>query len=161
MNASKPQQQRKGESRRQPQKPQSQRQTPPPSSSPKTAAATTPEDAPPDARMTDAMAFLRREFRRRPDLSQIARAAHLSPYHFHRTFRRHFGKTPKQVIAELQIAEVQRLILAGTPLGVAAKRVGFTQHSHLTARFKKATGLTPTAWLLLTRAREAGNTSPS
>jgi AraC-like DNA-binding protein len=119
------------------------------------------EDAPaPDPRMLAAMAFLRREFRRRPALSQIARVAHLSPFHFHRSFRRCFGKTPKQCMIDLQIAEVQRLILDGMSLRDAAARVGFTQQSHLTTRFKKVTGYTPTAWLLLTRARRANVIGP-
>jgi AraC-like DNA-binding protein len=105
--------------------------------------------------MQAAMAFLQREFRHRPDLAEIAKAAHLSRYHFHRSFRKTFGKTPKQYMDELQIAEVQRLILNGSTLMQAAREVGFTQQSHLTARFKKATGLTPKAWLLLARAKAA------
>jgi AraC-like DNA-binding protein len=114
----------------------------------------TPIDGQPDPRLLTAMEFMRREFRRGPKLPEIARAAHLSPFHFHRSFRKHFGKTPKQVLAELQIAEVQRLILQGTSLGEAARHVGFAQQSHLTTRFKQVTGMTPTAWLLLTRSRE-------
>jgi AraC-like DNA-binding protein len=110
-------------------------------------------DGPPDARLLKAMEFMRREFRRGPRLPEIARAAHLSPFHFHRSFRKHFGKTPKQVLAELQIAEVQRLILDGVSLGEAARHVGFAQQSHLTARFKQVIGMTPTAWLTLARSK--------
>ena len=112
-----------------------------------------PADGIPDARLLKAMDFMRREFRRGPRLPEIARAAHLSPFHFHRSFRRQFGKTPKQVLAELQIAEVQRLILTGVSLGEAAKHVGFAQQSHLTARFKQVIGLTPTAWLATARTK--------
>ena len=105
-----------------------------------------------EARLLAAMRFLQREFHRGPHLPEIARTAHLSAYHFHRVFRRRFGKTPKQVLVELQIAEVQRLMLAGVRPAAAAKRAGFAHQSHLTTRFKKMTGLTPGQWLLLTRA---------
>src|SRR5687768_18567717 len=78
-----------------------------------------------DVRLQSAMAYIQREFRRGPTLPEIARAAHLSPFHFHRMFRRAFGKTPKHVMVELQIAEAQKLMLAGVPLAKAAKRAGF------------------------------------
>src|SRR4051812_15723213 len=103
------------------------RESHPPLSASANAAPDAPPAAQPDGRLLKAMEFMRREFRRAPKLPEIARAAHLSPFHFHRSFRRQFGKTPKQVLAELQIAEVQRLMLAGTPLGQAAKHVGFAQ----------------------------------
>ena len=107
----------------------------------------------PADRLSAAMAFMQREFRRGPKLAEIARAAHLSPFHFHRLFRRHFDKTPKQVLVELQIAEAQKLMLAGVPLAKAAKRAGFAQQSHLSTRFKKVTGLTPGQWLLRAKVR--------
>src|SRR5688572_17988480 len=107
-----------------------------------------------DERLQAAMAYLQREFRRGPTLPEAAKAAHLSPYHFHRLFRQHFGKTPKQVMVELQIAEAQKLMLAGVPLAKAAKRAGFAQQSHLSTRFKKVTGLTPGQWLLLTKVKD-------
>lgn len=99
------------------------------------------------------MAYLQREFRRGPTLPEIARTAHLSPFHFHRLFRQEFAKTPKQIMVELQIAEAQKLMLAGVPLAKAAKRAGFAQQSHLSTRFKKMTGLTPGQWLLLANVR--------
>src|SRR5687767_6916988 len=107
-----------------------------------------------DVRLQSAMAYIQREFRRGPTLPEIARAAHLSPYHFHRMFRVAFGKTPKQVMVELQIAEAQKLMLAGVPLAKTAKRAGFAQQSHLSTRFKKVTGLTPGQWLLLQNVRD-------
>lgn len=102
-----------------------------------------------DDRLTAAMEYLQREFRRGPALQEIARAAHLSPYHFHRMFRQAFAKTPKQVMVELQIAEAQKLMLDGVPLAKVAKRAGFAQQSHLSTRFKHITGQTPRQWLLL------------
>ena len=96
-----------------------------------------------------------KEFRRNPRLSEIARIAHFSEYHFHRLFRKRFGKTPKQLLVELQIDEAKRLMLAGQRPADAAGRAGFSHQSHLTSRFKSVTGLTPKQWLLAAQ-KQAG-----
>jgi AraC-like DNA-binding protein len=81
----------------------------------------------------------------------VARAAHLSQFHFQRLFRQHYGVTPKQVITALRIAEVQRLALAGMSFKDAADAAGFAHQSHMTTRFKRAVGVTPRTWLASTR----------
>ncbi|MDQ3439713.1 MAG: AraC family transcriptional regulator [Planctomycetota bacterium] len=96
------------------------------------------------------------EFRRNPRLSEIARIAHFSEYHFHRLFRKRFGKTPKQCLVDLQIEEAKRLMLAGQRPSDAACRAGFSHQSHLTARFKIVTGVTPRQWLLAARPKGGG-----
>ena len=98
-------------------------------------------------RLAEARAFIEREFRRSPSLDEIARAAHISPYHFHRLFRRAFDKTPKRLIEELKIADVQRLALRGVPFGDMWRPLGFSHQSHLTSRFKRVVGKTPRQWL--------------
>ena len=102
------------------------------------------------------MEFMAREFRRNPRLSEIARVAHFSEYHFHRLFRKRFDKTPKQCLLELQVEEAKRLMLAGHRPSDAARLAGFSHQSHLTARFKTVTGTTPRRWLLATRKRGGG-----
>jgi AraC-like DNA-binding protein len=106
-----------------------------------------------EARLQAAVAFMAREFRRNPRLAEIARVAHFSEYHFHRLFRRRFGKTPKRVLVERQIEEAKRLMLAGQRPADAAGRAGFAHQSHLTSRFKAMTGVTPKQWLLANRKR--------
>jgi AraC-like DNA-binding protein len=98
-------------------------------------------------RLTEARAFIEREFRRSPSLDEIARAANVSVYHFHRLFRRAYGKTPKRLVDELRVAEVQRLVLAGVPLWQVWREVGFSHQSHMGDRFKQLTGKTPRKWL--------------
>lgn len=97
------------------------------------------------------MDFMEKEFRRNPRLSEIARVAHFSEYHFHRLFRKRFGKTPKHVLVALQIEEAKRLMLAGRRPSEAARDAGFSHQSHLTSRFKSVTGATPKQWLLAAR----------
>ena len=86
---------------------------------------------------------MEREFRRVPALEEIAAATGLSPFHFHRVFRRAYGKTPKRLLAELQVAEVQRLILADEHHARAADEVGFAHEAHITGGFKQLVGATP------------------
>lgn len=99
------------------------------------------------------MEFMSREFRRNPRLTEIARVAHFSEYHFHRLFRKRFGKTPKDVLVGLQIEEAKRLMLAGERPSDIARRAGFSHQSHLTSRFKSETGLTPRQWVVAAGGR--------
>jgi AraC-like DNA-binding protein len=107
-------------------------------------------------RLREARAFIQREFRRNPTVREVARSAHLSTYHFHRVFRRYFGTTPKQMILELQIAEVKRLALQDVPFAEAARAVGFAHQAHMIGRFKKIVGTTPGRWLRTIRDSVAG-----
>ena len=110
-----------------------------------------------ESRLLATVDFMTREFRRNPRLSEIARVAHFSEYHFHRLFRKRFGKTPKHVLVALQIEEAKRLMLEGQRPSEAARRAGFSHQSHLTARFKTETGFTPRQWLLAAlKKRDAG-----
>ena len=106
-------------------------------------------------RLDAAMDFIRRRFRDGIDLSDIAKAANYSPFHLHRLFHRHFGRTPKQVRSELQVAEAQRLMAAGTPLREIAALAGFSHQSHFASRFKMLTLTTPSRWVRGHRDRPA------
>jgi AraC-like DNA-binding protein len=111
-----------------------------------------PIDAATERRLAAGMAYIQKHFRKGPRLPEIAAAGDLSPFHFHRLFHHHYGKTPKQVLTELQIAEAQRLVLAGKPLPDVARRTGFAHQSHLTYRFKMFVGKTPDRWLRAAKA---------
>ena len=101
-----------------------------------------------EVRLAAARTLIERDFRRRGlSLEHIARAANLSVYHFHRLFRRRYGRTPKQLVTALRVAEVQRLALGGLSLRAAADAVGFAHQSHMTTHFKRIVGLTPRQWL--------------
>jgi AraC-like DNA-binding protein len=97
--------------------------------------------------LAKALTLIQREYRRGPTLEELAREADCSPFYFHRLFRKAYGKTPKQTITELRIAEVQRLALRGVSLKDAAVAVGFAHHSHMTTTFKRMIGTAPRAWL--------------
>jgi AraC-like DNA-binding protein len=105
-------------------------------------------------RLASARALIERDFRRRRlSLSDVAEAAHLSVYHFHRLFRRAYGKTPKQLIEELRVAEVQRLALEGVPFSEVWRVLGYSTQSHMGNRFKQLVGKTPKEWLNSARVK--------
>lgn len=109
------------------------------------------------SRLVPALEFMKKEFRRGPTLNEIAKTAHLSPFHFHRRFTELLGLTPKHFLLECQIDEAKRLLVGREKeLTEIASICGFAHQSHFTSRFKQATGLTPTRWRRLAlRGREA------
>jgi AraC family transcriptional regulator len=98
-------------------------------------------------RLERAAALLRRTFHRRPRLQDLAAAAGMSRFHFHRRFKQHFGETPLRMTARLQIELAKRLIRGGVPMSEVASRCGFSHQAHFSARFKQVTGLSPSRWL--------------
>ena len=114
---------------------------------------------PRERELLDAADFIRRNFRRRPTLVEIAEAANLSRFHFQRLFKRRFGESPYQMVARLQIEHAKELLLQDVPGPEIARRVGFAHHSHFITRFKQVTGATPAKWRRV-EAREPGKPTP-
>ena len=79
-----------------------------------------------------------------PSLSDLARDAGLSPYHFTRCFRQATGLAPHQYLLRCQIERTMDL-LARTdwPIGAIARHAGFSHAAHQARHFRRATGLPP------------------
>jgi transcriptional regulator GlxA family with amidase domain len=107
-----------------------------------------------------ALAFMRQKFAARVTLRDVAKAAGVSPYHFHRRFSKWHGKTPKRVLTELQIEKAQRMLLERRhSLEEVARASGFSHASAMAQRFRLVLGVTPTQWR---REQErAGPAAPS
>jgi len=73
-----------------------------------------------------------------------ARAAHMSPYHFHRMFKRAFRQTPMQFLQEYRLRSARRL-LATTDEQVTtiALAVGFESLGSFSWLFRRRFGLSP------------------
>jgi len=81
------------------------------------------------------------------DVPALARAAHLSPAHFSREFRRAFGETPHQYLLTRRLERAAEL-LRRTDHSVAeiCFDVGLTSVGSFTTSFGRAYGMSPTAY---------------
>jgi AraC-like DNA-binding protein len=93
------------------------------------------------------------------DVPTLARAAHLSPAHFSREFRRVFGETPHQYLLTRRLERAAEL-LRNTDRSIAeiCFTVGLSSVGSFITSFGRTYGLTPTAYRAahppaLTRAR--------
>jgi AraC-like DNA-binding protein len=86
-------------------------------------------------------------YREALDVPSLARAAHLSPAHFSREFRRAFGETPHQYLLTRRLERAAAL-LRNTDRSVAeiCVAVGLRSVGSFTASFGRAFGLSPTAY---------------
>ncbi len=81
-------------------------------------------------------------------LEEMADVCQLSVFHFSRLFKESTGATPHQYVIRSRIEEAKRLLRSERHLSVAeiGQRVGFSDQSHFTASFRRATGTTPHRW---------------
>ena len=81
------------------------------------------------------------------DVPTLAQAAHLSPAHFSREFRRVFGETPHQYLLTRRL-ERAAAMLRNTDHSVAdiCFEVGLASVGSFTTSFRRAYGITPTAY---------------
>jgi len=81
------------------------------------------------------------------DVPTLARAAHLSPAHFSREFRRVFGETPHQYLLTRRL-ERAAAMLRNTDHSVAdiCFEVGLASVGSFTTSFRRVYGMTPTAY---------------
>lgn len=91
------------------------------------------------------------------ELRALARAAHVSPRHFSRSFKRTFGETPYHYLLTRRL-ERARHMLRTTDLRVAeiCFAVGFSSVGSFTTTFRRHVGVSPTAY-----RRERAGPSPA
>jgi AraC-like DNA-binding protein len=81
------------------------------------------------------------------DVPALARAAHVSPAHFSREFKRAFGETPHRYLLTRRLERAAEL-LRNTDWTVAeiCARVGLRSVGSFTTSFGRAYGMSPTAY---------------
>lgn len=100
-----------------------------------------------DRRIRRAVELMHAYLHRDLPLEELAAAAHLSPFHFARLFKKLTGASPHAYLASLRVRRAQRL-LAETDLSITevGAQVGYASSSHFTKAFRQATGLAPRAF---------------
>ena len=82
-----------------------------------------------------------------PSIDEIAAAVGISPFHLCRTFKRGVGLTLHQYVNDLRLrAALEQVAMPDADLSAIALDLGFSSHSHFTARFRDAFGETPSAF---------------
>ena len=80
-------------------------------------------------------------------LEAIARAAGLSPFHFHRSFRAFFDETPHQFVVRLRLDRAaDRLRRTNAPVTEVALSLGFESPAHFSRAFRSRFGSSPRAY---------------
>ena len=102
---------------------------------------------PPDRHLLRARDLIDMRYAEPLDLDALARAAHLSRWHFVRAFRRVFGETPHQYLLTRRMERAAAL-LRSTDHSVAeiCVEVGLRSVGSFTTSFKRVHGCTPTAY---------------
>jgi AraC-like DNA-binding protein len=102
---------------------------------------------PPARHLLRAKDLVDARYREPLDVAALARAAHLSPAHFSREFRRAFGETPHQYLLTRRLERAAAL-LRNSDRSVAdiCLTVGLRSIGSFTTTFRRTYGVSPTAY---------------
>jgi len=77
-------------------------------------------------------------------INDLALVAHLSIFHFARTFTNTMGMPPRRYVSQRRLEAAKKMIGAGRfPLSEIAFRSGFSSQASFTRAFRRATNMTP------------------
>ena len=94
-------------------------------------------------RIEKAIHFIRENFQDQPDLDEIARQIHLSPFHFQRLFKVWAGVSPKKFLQFTSIEYAKQLLQQQKTLATVSFETGLSGTSRLHDLFIQIEGMTP------------------
>ena len=101
-------------------------------------------------RLRQVRAFIADNYENDLSLTELARVAGMSTFHFAREFKRTTGTTPHQYLMKFRIERAKALLAKSEiPLVEVGFRSGFSHQSHFTRLFRKLTGTTPHSYRLM------------
>ncbi|GAB3531213.1 methylated-DNA--[protein]-cysteine S-methyltransferase [Pontibacter brevis] len=90
-----------------------------------------------------ALAYIRAQAKRQPDLEEIAAHACMSPFHFQRVFAEWAGVSPKKFLQYLTLHHAKTALAQAATLAEAADNSGLSGTSRLHDLFLSIEGITP------------------
>lgn len=94
-----------------------------------------------------ALAYMNRHLDEKITIAQLATIAHLSQYHFIRSFRSAYELTPLQYLTRLRLKKASLLLKkSDTSVGSIVLRCGFENESSFIRLYKKEFRMTPIAY---------------
>lgn len=77
----------------------------------------------------------------------MAECAHMSVRNFYRKYKEHFGKSPKEDLADFRFDVSKKLMKSGYPFSFILRSCGFKSLAHFSSFFKKKSGMSPTEYM--------------
>lgn len=94
-------------------------------------------------RVAKAITFIREDSTDQPTLDDVAKAVHLSRYHFHRMFKKWAGVTPKEFLQYISLKHAKKLLQTNQTIAEATFHTGLSSSSRLHDLFVSIEGMTP------------------
>lgn len=94
-----------------------------------------------------ALAYLHEHYAENVSLSDVARAAYLSPNYLAAVFKQETGKTVFDVLTEIRLSHARRLLLEDRlPVQEIAAAVGYSSPHHFSRLFRRSEGIPPSRY---------------
>ena len=90
--------------------------------------------------------LLANEYQSRVLLTQAAREACLSEFHFHRLFRAHFGETPHDFLTRLRKDRARQMLASERTVTEVCFEVGYASLGSFSSKFRSQFGRSPAAF---------------
>jgi AraC-like DNA-binding protein len=97
-------------------------------------------------RIVQAKLFIDSNFAEAVDAGEIADHACYSKFHFIRTFKSIYGRTPHQYLTHVRVERAKEMLEQGVSVTETCFAVGFDSLGSFTGLFKRRTGLTPSEY---------------
>jgi AraC family transcriptional regulator len=100
-------------------------------------------------RLAEVVAYVEANLAEELTLDRLAAVARLSRFHFARAFARATGAPPHAFVVRRRLEAAKSLLhTSDLPIEHIARRCGFADASHFSARFRRSFGMTPRAYRL-------------
>jgi AraC-like DNA-binding protein len=97
-------------------------------------------------RIVQAKLFIDNNYAERIDADEIADEACYSKFHFIRTFKSIYGKTPHQYLTAVRVEKARAMLEDNLSVTEACFAVGFDSVGSFTGLFKRRVGVTPSEY---------------